>query len=766
MNPDKSPLVISALVLALIYSVLLPGSIRAADVISAQEWQITADRIIRYATPPCVIAEGNVILEKVQTITRDGKISGKTDWSSLLGESAPATRPGSAELRTEKVTVTTVRADWLVYDMDLGTVKARGELLIRIGPDQLTATQGVINLKRETGIFTDATIIRQDKELHLAGRVIEKTGVLTYHIEDGWIITCRLKDGQTPPWSFAAVDATIEDNGYAVLKHATFRIKGVPVLYTPYMVLPAKRRRQTGFLLPRASQSSRDGFGLELPFFINLSPSSDLTLYPYYMADRGLMNGLEFRYVLDQDSKGEFRLNFLNDARSDPKDPDNAEYYRDGNYTHTNENRYWLRGKLDHDFAQWVTRLDLDLVSDRDYLTEFNSGITGFNSTNDRFLEVFGRGFQNGDDDQRKNSFRVLRSWANGISFQGELLGINDVREDTSAPTPLWKLPAFSLTGLSPVRDTSINLTWNVDYVNYWREEGVGAQRIDLFPRLSMPVPLNRYLETTVELGLRNTSYLVREHGGTTWTRDDFQNRFLFEFSAETGTTMVRDFPMRIGGIHTLSHTFRPYIMYGYIPDVDQEDLPRFDIVDSIGEKNLVTYGLDNYFRIAGTREGRSYQRQYGYLKLSQGYDLRSSESDTPLTPLSLKLGYRPLGDLSLLYKSDLDMYGDGFVMHGLEGSYRDSRGDTVAVDYRYKKLEKINSITFKTRLNLFNHVSAGYSIERSLEDRKTVEENAMLIYQPACWSVELASNYTPGNQKFTLMFRLANIGGPLGLGW
>ncbi|WP_457573172.1 LPS-assembly protein LptD [Desulfolithobacter sp.] len=766
MNPDKSPLPISALVLALIFCVLFPSSIRAADVISAEEWQITADRIIRYATPPCVIAEGNVILEKIQTITRQEKAEGKTDWTSLLGESSPSTQAGAAPHRTEKATVTTIRADWLAYDMDLGTVKARGALLIRIGQDQLTADQGVINLKRETGVFTNATIIRQDKELHLAGRVIEKTGALTYHIEDGWIITCRLKDNQTPPWSFAAVDATIEDNGYAVLRHATFRIKDVPVLYTPYMVLPAKRRRQTGFLFPRVSQSSRDGLGIETPFFVNLSPSSDLTLYPYYMAERGLISGLEFRYVLNQDSKGEFMVNYLDDQRSDPDDPANAEYYRNGNYTHTNQNRYWLRGKIDQDIDEWTTRLDLDLVSDRDYLTEFTSGSMGFNSTNDRFLEVFGRGFQNRSDDQRKNTFRVLRSWDNGITFQGELLGINDVREDTPAPTPLWKLPAFSLTGLTPVRNTSINLTWNADYVNYWREEGVGAQRIDLFPRLSMPVPLSRYLESTAELGLRNTSYLIREYGDITWARDDFQNRFLFEFSAETGTTMVRDFPVRIGGIHTLSHTFRPYLSYGYIPDVDQENLPQFDIVDSIGEKNLITYGLDNYVRIAGTRDGRSYQRRYGYLKLSQGYDLRSSERDTPLTPLSLKLGYRPLDTLDMLYKSDLDMYGDGVIMHSLEGSYRDSRGDTVTVDYRYKKLENINSITFKTRLNLFNHVSAGYSIERSLEDSKTVEENAMLIYQPACWSVELASNYTPGNQKFTLLFRLANIGSPLGLGW
>ena len=57
----------------------------------------------------------------------------------------------------------------------------------------------------------------------------------------------------------------------------------------------------------------------------------------------------------------------------------------------------------------------------------------------------------------------------------------------------------------------------------------------------------------------------------------------------------------------------------------------------------------------------------------------------------------------------------------------------------------------------------ASYDLERSLEDSKTVQENFSLVYQPSCWSVELASNYTPGNQKYMLTFRLANIGNPFG---
>ena len=66
--------------------------------------------------------------------------------------------------------------------------------------------------------------------------------------------------------------------------------------------------------------------------------------------------------------------------------------------------------------------------------------------------------------------------------------------------------------------------------------------------------------------------------------------------------------------------------------------------------------------------------------------------------------------------------------------------------------------------MNLFYNLLAGYSIERSIEDSKTVEEIIALIYQPSCWSVELSSNYTPGDQTIMVTFRLANIGNPLGI--
>ena len=130
------------------------------------------------------------------------------------------------------------------------------------------------------------------------------------------------------------------------------------------------------------------------------------------------MPGVEFRYIEKANEKGVFSANYLDDKLSDPSETD---YYDDTGFTHTNSDRYWLRGKADHIFGDyWYSRLDIDIVSDQDYLTEFKAGSTGFNSNQEKYLETFGRGFQTETDPLRKNTFKLLRSWDDGdIAFSG-----------------------------------------------------------------------------------------------------------------------------------------------------------------------------------------------------------------------------------------------------------------------------------------------------------------------------------------------------------
>ena len=784
------------LCLTSLIAVSLPVSNGIAETVATEEWQIAADKITRYEDPKSIIAEGNVVLTKRELLPPEVSKKQKKNqqWEELLEEpiSAPEETTGQALKKDtppryeDKVTI---QADWIAYDIDRGSVKARGHVNIKSANDEISAEEGVVDLNKETGTFTDATILRKSLDLHLEGKTVEKTGLNTYHIENGWVITCKLKNNETPPWSFASTDTTVTEGGYAVLKNATFRIKDIPVLYTPWMIVPAKNKRQTGLMFPEISSSTRNGFGFDLPLFVNVSDSTDLTLFPEYYANRGFMPGAEFRYVLGEAQKGTFMGSFLQDKLTDPSEID---YYQETGYTHTNADRYWFRGKVDHDLpSDLYTRIDLDVVSDRDYLTEFNTGFTGYNETNNRFLSMYGRNFQDRTADQRVNTAKVLKVW-DSMSLETNFRAINDVRAHPRTNyTPLWKLPGLDFTGSLPVADTPLTVDWNADYVNYWRENGIGGQRVDLFPRLSAPIPVGAYLESRAEVGVRNTSYIVQTNGDGVWDQDDTPNRSLFNLHGEVGTTLLRNF--ELNEATSWDHRLRPYVQYDYLPKTNQDDLPLFDQVDRIRESNAITYGVNNFFELFNDTNGKS-AHDYGYFKIWESYDFRQEYSDRPLTPVSLKLGWTPINNFALSYQTNIGIYGEGVVLYSLDSIYSNSRGDFIGVDYRYNKAEAIigspytsidNYDSFDTtnplypfyfglrdvhqinvfaRAKIMDTISAAYKIEHSLSQSQTIEQTISFIYQPACWSVELRSNYTPGDQGIMLLFNLANIGNPLGI--
>jgi LPS-assembly protein len=754
----------TALVVLLSWGVTLQAH---AEKVSSEEWNISADKLVRYEDPNSIIAQGDVILIKKERLPprRSAAEIKFSQWSELLEETAEEGETAAEEVEQaaapEYQTVMTIKADWIAYDMDLESIKAKGNVQISTKDTQLFAREGTVQLATETGIFSDATILHRENALHLEGKKIEKTGPDTYRIDDGWVITCKLESGQTPPWSFSSSKTDVRQDGFAVLKHARFNIRNVPIFYTPYLLVPVKNTRQSGFLFPEFSSSKNNGFGFNLPFFYNISESADATFYPAYLHNRGFMPGVEFRYVASASDKGIITADYLDDKLSDPSE---TQYFNDTGFTHDNSDRFWIRGKADHSYAKWQTRLDLDIVSDQDYLTEFDSGPTGFEKTHDRYLDTFGRGFQNDTDALRENTLTSLRSW-NGTSLQVSLLAINDA--DTNAAntdTPLWQLPSIDYSGVIPLGDSSFSFDWDTNYVNYWREDGIGGHRLDVNPSISSPIPLGPYLESRAELSLRDTFYVVETYGEETWNNNNVQNRLYPEFEFELATTLEKDFFSASNDSRSAVHQMRPYVQYGYLADVDQEDLPQFDDVDFIENKQLITYGIDNYlttFNNSGGREGSP--QTYAELKLEQSYDLRDEASDQPFSDIFSEFKWKPFTGTAISYKTYYDVYDSEFNRHNFEGHYTNSRGDFLTLDYSYNEAENIEQINAYFLARLINGWSTGGSVEHSLSQDETIEARGALIYQAPCWSVKFETRYTPEDTTYMVIFSLANIGFPLG---
>jgi len=750
---------------ALVSSLILSFSQHAhAEKVSTEEWNISADKVVRYEQPSSIVAQGNVVLEKKEQLpVNPPKPSTKvSSWMELLEEdleeTIEITADEAAEVSEPKYqTTVTVKADWMVYDVDLQSIKVKGNVEISSEDDQLLANEGTLNLATETGKFTDATILQEEYSMHLEGASIEKTGFDTYRIVDGWIITCKVEEGETPPWSFSSSNVEIKQGGYAVLRHAKFNIKNIPIFYSPYLVVPIKNTRQSGFTFPEFSSSSNSGFGLNVPYFWNISDSADATFYPKYMQKRGFMPGVEFRYIESTTGKGSFNADYLSDELSPEDEPD---------LTHDNIDRYWLRGKMDHTFAgSWQSRLDIDIVSDQDYLTEFESGSTGFDHSQDLYLDAFGRGFQNQTETRRTNSFRTLRSWS-GMSLTADLNAINEA--DTFASdtdTPLMKLPGIDFSGAIPVGESDLTFDWNADYANYWREDGVGGHRFDIRPSIATPIPLSPYLESRAEFAIRDTFYSVNTYGDAEWTEDDTLNRLLPEFETEVATTLERNFLSKESSTSGFSHQIRPYIRYNYINDDDQDDLPDFDSVDFVEDVNAISYGFDNFFNMFSTGpDDKENIRDYGYFKIQQAYDLRSEFSDEPFSDIDAKLLLYPSKKSTISYKTFYDVYDSNFNSHNFEARYTNSRGDNFNLEYSFNDEIDIEQINGIIRTQIIGPWFAGAEVEHSISLDDTIKANGSLTYKAPCWSVKFETQYTQLDTTYLLMFNLANIGTPLGI--
>jgi LPS-assembly protein len=737
-------------------AVLSGGQAGAAN---SQPWEVTADRISHFKNPDCLVAEGNVVMTR-----KDGTVSGVE----------PSGEAGSTLAKPLVIT-----GDWLRLEKG-NMVKVRGHAVLDSAEEHITADSVRLDLDNHSGVLQHATLFFPNRHIYLVGEEVEKTGELTYHLEDGWVTKCDPQDGTAPPWSFGWSKAYITQEGFAHFMNATLRVKDVPVIYSPYFGFSTNQHRKTGLLLPEFSQGGSDGAGILVPLFINLSPSQDITLYGGGYTKRGSRGGAEYRYVLDENSKGALAVNYLQDRHEDTLD----DNYKSDGYLRTREKRYWLRGKADHDFGMWQGKLDLDLVSDPDYLEEYDGGMLGFVKSDQNFNRQFNRGFESKTTYIRSNTAQVSKSWTN-MSLNGELRVVDDVTA-TRSTHHLWSLPKLTFAGSQAILRPSLNstglrsfaentdLVWDTEFVDYWREAGVGAQRLDLHPQLKAPLHISPYLETTATVGVRETFYNVDDNSDTSaGYGSGILNRYLYDFNIATSTIFMRDFKL-LQNSRRLTHMIRPNLSYTYVPYKRQTYLPSMDGVDRIGAQNTIGYGLDNDFDIAGMG-GHSdiASRKLAYTKFKQSYNIREAQRDLsgpddhrrPFSDIAIEAGAYPLDSLSLIYKTKWNVYGRGILNYELTSSYSNEDGDALGLEYRYYPSLAINQVNVNLTKKITENMLTQAIFNHSLATDETSEASLRIFYNPACWAMEmLASTATNEDYRFTVLFSLEGVGNIVGL--
>ncbi len=701
---------------------------------STLPWHINADRIEYDQTQQHYTAIGNV------TLSRQGR---------------------------------TLTADNVQLNQKTREAVAQGNVRLVYGEDIMSGDRLQINMDSETGTLSNGSLFISKNHLYLSGQKIRKTGPQTYEAKNISVTSC---DGDDPAWKLTGQNFKVTIEGYGYAKNTALWAGKMPVLYSPFLFFPAKLKRQSGLLMPEIGYADRKGRQYLQPLYWAIDDASDATLYTHYMSERGLRTGLEYRYVLDERSLGTVMAEGFQDFRIDDGQKDNSERWGyDDDELRINKDRYWVRMKHDQGYDSGVSvKLDIDVVSDQDYLHEFKSGYNGFNQTQAYFQNTFGRDIDDYNDPVRLNRLNINRTWRQ-YSFNTDLRWYDDVikRRIEHSDDTLQQLPAISLSGVKqPLAGSPVYFDVTSSYSHFYRINGTRGHRADIYPRIYYPATLWQTLSIEPSAGLRQTAWQVDQYETRPDHDRDTLYRAIYDLKLDMSTEIFRIYDFRPAGSDRLKHAIIPEIQYAYTPEQDQSDFPEFDDLDLIEPENLITYGFTNIFTARAPDFSDNGPTAYSYrpflrFKLSQSFDInKEREGDPePFSAILAELDLTPGHYVALDMDSNWSPYGNQFETFSAILKLWDLRGDSLEIDYRFTSdtsdatQDGIESIRLAGMAVLSSKWLLRAGFEYDLFDDKEIESRAGVSYKTQCWGVDIDYFTEEGNNSFSIMFNLAGLG-------
>jgi LPS-assembly protein len=465
-------------------------------------------------------------------------------------------------------------ADRVTYYEKTSDVIAEGNVSYDNGETSLTASRAELNLEERTGELYDAEVFYRRDNYHLKGKKIRKKGEKSYYSTDASFTTC---DAPVPAWCFKGRDVDTLIGEKLTAKDASFRIKNLPVFYTPYLWAPLVTERHTGFLMPTVGNSNSLGVEANLPFFWAISENMDATFVLDTYSKRGIGTGAEYRFL----GPGGVKSNWW------------AYHIRDT--------------ELAKDF--WEV---LALHEDR-----HDDGLGGFlsiNYVNEKdFYQVYSPRYE-----VRTMRFLESTGEANLPFTDSRLYLLSQYRVDLKNETgnAPQKLPEIGYVQ----HDTPLGqflVSADLNAANIWEEDGISAGRVDLYPKVTHSMGTDYVVSQT--FALRETAYSFYKNAET----DHTAHREAFEYDITAHTRLYKVYP-------SFTHVIEPSIRYHFIYSTEN-DLPVFDSAEIFGKTSVVELSLLTRGIVKGTEVIAA--------RVTQGLD--TYESDGAFLPLRFEVSTR-----------------------------------------------------------------------------------------------------------------------------
>ncbi len=640
----------------------------------------------------------------------------------------------------------------------------------------------------------------QDDQVYFFGDVVEKQGAKKYKITNGGISTCLQP---TPRWELSGDTLILNIDHYTLLTNAIFRVKDVPMFYTPILYFPTKEEgRVTGFLLPTYSYTDLRGHEVDIPFFWAINRSQDMTVEFDNYSRTGTGTGVEYRYNQGGGSDGAINFFSLNEHET--------TYTRDdgSSFTQGARNTFWLQGG-----ANRLLPGNLRARAHIDYFSDFSANQTY--STN-VYQTTNARSTYGG------NIVGVWRSYFLNATFDRNRTYVGGASTDSSVNggTPRINIRRTE----RPIGRSQLYFGFAGDAGHIENQRVIGGVvspeldlslgRFDFAPTIRYPFKRWQWLTVNTSVAWQGTFY-SRSYSLAVGQQNDpdyiaprpidesVYRQFTTAGIRIDGPVFSRVFDTPNSAYASrLKHSIEPYLEVARTTAIETYDrIIKADGNDGTrGDTTRVTYGLNN--RIFAKRKigqfdapmeilNVSISQQYYSDALAALYDPRANASSTLVGPSSTLVPPSKLQPVLFNVRATPANAFQGTMSAEFDTTFRQWRSLTVGGTHvlsqrvnsslnwtrRYfieglqgfEATSARNYLVFSTNARTIdNKYVLNYSLNHDFQQNQLVQQRVSASYNAQCCGVAvefMRYNYSnpnlplPADTRFFLSFTLAGLG-------
>lgn len=647
--------------------------------------------------------------QNAPTVVMAEDISGRPEREIVLVQ--------DAEVIKDK---TKVKADTACFRQVENEVEAEGNVKIWRFGDYFTGDELKLNMDSGKGYMLNPTYKLETNQAQGKAERLNFINEDEAQVINGTYSTCQ---SLTPDW-YLRSDTLNLDSGrdLGTAGKTLIYFKDVPIIGTPALSFSLSGARRSGWLSPTPGFGSKNGPELVVPYYFNIAPNRDLTLYPKLIGNRGLQIGALGRYMGETDGglyKGETYIEVM------PRDRAYAEANPD-----KKSDRWMVRSIHSQDITpDWAYSWSLRAASDDNYPNDFSKSVSG--STERQLLREL-RTDYHGDIwtlTARVQKYQVLQ----------------DPESVTPVPRPYDRLPAINFHAAQ--YDVAGGFDWAFDseLTRFYHPDMINGTRLVAIPQLSYPIIGPSYF-ITPKVMVNAASYSLDAYNTQ---NSENLSRAIPTFSLDSGLIFERD--VTWGG-KQMTQTLEPRLFYVNTPYRDQSKFPTFDTdaatfnfsqifsenrfvgSDRIGDANQLTAALTSRFLDSSGAEvlrlafGQRFYFRDQKVQLNSATPVVDSRSDILLAATG-RISDTWTFDSAVQYnQAESSVISQSYTAQWMPGQKK-----VLNLGYRYLR-NSFKNVELSSQWPIFQRWYGVGRISYSLQGKKILESLAGLEYNADCW--------------------------------